>query len=855
MLTHDRSPSPAVRPASPGEEPPLLQLANGLPVRLLHLPDAQRASAFIRVAAGSHDAPLQYPGLAHFLEHLLFLGSRHFSVQEGLMAFVRACGGEVNASTRERHTEYFFEVPASKLGDALARLCDMLAQPLLDVTAQLREREVLQAEFIARGRDRDTLCDTAIGQALAYGHPFSGFHAGNRDTLKVEHAAFQVALEDFHQRFYQAGQLQLVLAGPQSLTELRQLAQLHGAVLRASPSLLQSVAPALLPLRCTTLRVQVPAGLPHLSLCFALQGLPEGYAQAVDFLDTWLSHEVRDGLLDTLRSRGWCDAVQVRRLYQHGDQALLAINFQLSETANAHNRASIRAALFDWLSFFSDQDDWLPWREEYHRIAELRLQRSSPLQLTRYWSERQTADGHLGSQQLWALRRLLSQMQPGNVIELTSSTAPVDGQRQLGFTLNLCEEPQQLAAVEYWNWRLPEANALLQPAPVPAASLATPAVAGLNCLAAGDGSEAALYLQWCFEALPPDGLFEVLQVALRASLQLARQAGVEVRFEEQGNGWQLLLNGRPEVFSALLVDLANVLQRPPNLAWGQGMRCHREQAARAGDEPLVRQLWQRIPELFVKQRSDGYKLLPTPNALAHCWATAQRHAIAVGVPRDRLGALQASLAGLPGQSHALKSAPIQPEPGWHWHDVGLASGEAALVLFCPLASREPFAEVTWRLLVQWLESPFFQRLRSELQLGYAVFCGFRQMAGLPGVLFAVQSPSASVAEIVEHIGVFLQAQKERLASLDDAQLQVLKGNLLEQLQAQTHSVAGLADQAWLAQQRGLPADWTEQLQAQVAAVQPLHLLEACQHLLDATGGCYALANAPKPDSRWQTHFP
>src|SRR6218665_2302410 len=309
MSIHDRIQPPALPPEPFGAEPESMRLGNGLRVRLLHLPHPQRAAAYIRIGAGSHDAPLQYPGLAHFFEHLVFLGSSDFSAQDGLLAYVRACAGEVNASTRERHTEYFFEVPAGKLGDGLARLCDMLARPLLEVAAQLREREVLQAEFVARGQDRTTLSDTAVGQALAYGHPFAGFHAGNRDSLKVEQAAFQLALEDFHQRFYPAGQMQLVFSGPQSVDELRQLAQAHGTVLRGAPQLLQSAAPALLPLRCTTLRLQVPSGLAQLSLYFALQGMPAGYPQAVDFLRTWLSHEVEDGLLDTLRSRGWCDAL------------------------------------------------------------------------------------------------------------------------------------------------------------------------------------------------------------------------------------------------------------------------------------------------------------------------------------------------------------------------------------------------------------------------------------------------------------------------------------------------------------------------------------------------------------------
>lgn len=55
-----------------------LTLANGLQLTLRHAPRLKRSAAALRVHAGSHDAPGKWPGLAHFLEHLFFLGTRAF---------------------------------------------------------------------------------------------------------------------------------------------------------------------------------------------------------------------------------------------------------------------------------------------------------------------------------------------------------------------------------------------------------------------------------------------------------------------------------------------------------------------------------------------------------------------------------------------------------------------------------------------------------------------------------------------------------------------------------------------------------------------------------------------------------
>ena len=163
---------------------------------------ASASAISVRVAVGSHDEPAAHPGLAHFLEHLLFLDCADYSGEQRLMPFVQACAGLLNATTQARHTEYFCEVPADCLEGALARLLDMAARPLLGEPEQAREREVLHAEFIARSQDVDTLLGAALGQALAEGHRCAVFQAGNRDTLPVADESFQQALRAFHQAFY-----------------------------------------------------------------------------------------------------------------------------------------------------------------------------------------------------------------------------------------------------------------------------------------------------------------------------------------------------------------------------------------------------------------------------------------------------------------------------------------------------------------------------------------------------------------------------------------------------------------------------------------------------------------------------
>ncbi len=249
-------------------------LPNGLRLHLAHDPAASRAAAWLRVAAGSHDEPSAHPGLAHFLEHLSFLGGAAFPGDERLMPWLQVRGGQVNASTRGRTTDYFFEVTAEHLGAGLARLIDMLARPLLDIDAQRREREVLEAEYLARSADEQTQIDAALALGLPAGHPLRRFAAGRRDSLALENDAFQRALREFHAAHYHAGNCQLWLQGPQTLDELERLAQracadLPGRAPGASPP------PPLLPFAGEALALRLP-GPPRLVLGFALDALRGG---------------------------------------------------------------------------------------------------------------------------------------------------------------------------------------------------------------------------------------------------------------------------------------------------------------------------------------------------------------------------------------------------------------------------------------------------------------------------------------------------------------------------------------------------------------------------------------------------
>lgn len=728
-----------------------LTLSNGLQVELRHAPHLKRCAAAVRVHAGSHDAPTDYPGLAHFLEHLFFLGTERFPVDDGLMRFVQRQGGQLNATTRERTTEFFFEVPPAAFAGALERLCEMLAQPLLSLERQRAEREVIHAEWVAWSGNAEAQRQYTLLRTVSAKHPLSGFHAGNRDSLPVDEPRFQAALTGFHRRFYQAGQMTLSLVGPHALTELERLAQRFGGLFATGTPLQQSAPPALLdgPLHIPPIEGQ-------LDLLFAHEHLPDGASDAIDYLTTWITDTRPGGLPDALRQRGWLKDFSFTPLYRFGGQALLHARLKLTASADA---GEVEALVRDWLAFLRAVDH-SALLAEYGRLQQSREASAGALELARRERPLRT----LAQPGLTALRALLA----------------ATGESR-------------------YPWHLPEPEPLLaatiadvEPTPVPEGLLVSPVLPASR-------HYAVLYLRWPFEDAAGH-----LRDALKPLIERASRAAVELQWTRSASTWQLRCAGAPAAVLAVI---------------GQALACLVEarQTEPSPEPPLIpiRALMRELPHY-----------LHTPPAPG--WT-----ALATGFDSKAQNALNRLLAAMPGKP----AKPPAPAPLLrHWRHCADASGEHALLLFCPLDD-----EAGGRLLAQLIQGPFYQRLRSELQLGYAVFSALRQIEGRNGLTFGVQSPSANLGEILQHLRDFLA----RPAPLIDAGRETLAAQFDETAMGN----AEVAEWRW---QAHLSGDDSARLETLAAAILKLDqaAIERLWQQLASEKNWLILANGPAPQTGW-----
>ena len=827
------------------QRPALSRLPGGLRIRLLPRLRSTQAAAWVRVHAGSHDAPTAYPGLAHFLEHLLFLGSDSYPQEQGLMPFVQSNGGQLNASTRERHTDFFFQVPAELLQQGLLRLLDMLAHPLLDPAMQLREREVLQAEYLARAQDSDTLCDAALGTLLDTAHPFAGFHAGNRDSLPVETEAFQLALRGYHRRFYHAGQIELLLAGPQSAEELQRLSELADQRLPSAAPVERVPAP--LRASASWLDVQIPNGPPGLHLCFVLDQLPDHSAVALEYLSCWITSEKPGSLLDRLRHEGHCQALKWREPYRYADQAMVVLTLPLGERGRAASEQLI-ARVLGWLRYFEQVADQPDAHEQYRRIRQRSLLGLAPLELLRHWVEPDAWSATSQTDQLQqALGGLLRQLNQREPIVLLSSSEPSPLLTSQGFSVHGRRQAPRQIVPHMHGWQLPEPNRWLLPPASPQRGSAADETT-LRWLEADypDG-QGALYLRWRFAEPPSVGLWYALRCALQPCFQKAEQAGVRLRFEDLGDSWCLGLTGFAEAFPNMVEDLGALLSRPPSQAFVDGSRLAGEAGRLNGDEMLIRQLLRQLPRRVGRgdaSPDEGHWHLDQARLEQH-WQAAQRDGLSLGLAGDLADALAGAMQAMPGVPPDMEPiAATALDGGRRWQDVGLRTSDTALLLFCALPGTEAEIQAAWRLLARLMEGDFYRRLRGELQLGYAVFCGFRQLAGHSGILFAVQSPGASAAEILAHIETFLEDFSHKLTAFSAESIKQAAATLSGLLR--DAEPAASMERAWQNHLAGQNADYPERVAAALGEVSLSELHRQLRLMRLAEGGQLVIANAPPP---------
>uniref|UniRef100_A0A671VTN7 Nardilysin b (N-arginine dibasic convertase) n=1 Tax=Sparus aurata TaxID=8175 RepID=A0A671VTN7_SPAAU len=186
----------------------------------------KQAAAALCISVGSFSDPDDLPGLAHFLEHMVFMGSEKYPAENGFDAFLKKHGGSDNASTDCERTIFQFDVQRKYFREALDRWAQFFICPLMIEDAIDREVEAVDSEYqLARPSDSHRK-EMLFGSLAKPGHPMGKFCWGNAQTLKHEPREKQIntyqRLRHFWKRYYSAHYMTLAVQSKETLDTLEQ---------------------------------------------------------------------------------------------------------------------------------------------------------------------------------------------------------------------------------------------------------------------------------------------------------------------------------------------------------------------------------------------------------------------------------------------------------------------------------------------------------------------------------------------------------------------------------------------------------------------------------------------------------
>jgi nardilysin len=362
------------------------------------------AAAAMVVGVGSMYDPPEAQGLAHFLEHMLFMGTAKYPEENAYEAFLSKHGGSDNAYTEIEYTVYHLSIPQEKLFPALDMFAQFFINPLMKEDSVERELNSIESEFqLSKNSDQcrlqQLMCHTAGDTKL----PFTKFAWGNLESLKETPEKHGVnvmqVLRQFYDQYYFAQNMRLVVIGGYSLDELQKQVESRFSDISPEPReeapfkiqykntsdaweksfetvMSQNPLP-LQPSSLTKIYRLVPVRDRH-SLSITWQVPPQVHhwrSKPCDYLAHLLGHEAKGSLLSALKRKSWvteCYAgVGTDGVEFASSHALFAVSFSLSEEGMNHWEEIIQQVFcyIGMLRYLCDNAQLPEWIHEELRLT------------------------------------------------------------------------------------------------------------------------------------------------------------------------------------------------------------------------------------------------------------------------------------------------------------------------------------------------------------------------------------------------------------------------------------------------------------------------------------------------------
>ncbi len=823
-----------------------LELANGLKVVLISDPAADKSAASLSVYRGSFDDPIERPGLAHFLEHMLFIGTEKYPEPDGYFSYIRGNGGSSNAYTASEVTNYFFDIKPEAFEEGLDRFAQFFIAPLLQKEYAEREKNAVHSEYQLQIKEDGWRAHVVAKQTMNPAHSLSRFNIGSLETLSGD---VHGALINFFENNYSANQMGLVVLDKKSIDAIQpRIIDLFGKIKNRQLNDVQRQDPLFLD-------GQLPVTLRHdnlkeqweLTYTFPIPPITDHYRKKpAGYLANLIGHEGEGSLHKSLSELGWINMLGAGPSIIDDSHATMSIRMQLTEEGADHI-PEITGFLFAYLNLLRDGklEEWI--YEEQALVADLGFRFAEKTSAIATVQALSPALEHYPAKDLLVapylmeefdaslIKRFLRSLVPSNVMIAISAPGYAGQRTEQWFNVQYDLEVGPIDTLEI------DASTLSLPARNPFLPKSLTLVSGDDDipLPVIDDADAQIYVDTDLEFNVPravtyvslrnqSGLMTAENVArsrlysslaqddLNSLAYPALLAGVSYEIGAPPKGFRIAIGGyqdkqfvlleevinrlvnldiREERFSVLkeklLADLRNTMKdRPFRQVLGRLMEELVGSAWPASD--LITELESVSVDDLTRWRDEIFQEVSV-KALIHG-----------NVEDARANSLKELISSYIPLAEDVSSSPtVRKITGKTEVELDIDHNDAAMILYVQDENTSLGARARSALLTHLIAPAYFSSLRTEQQLGYVVSAMNPVFYEQGGISFLIQSPVAGPHRLKKRTQLFLEEQEDQIDQMTEEEFMRNRAGLAARLMQRDKNLHQRAQRYWSELDRGI----------------------------------------------------
>lgn len=344
-----------------------IELRNKMKVLLIHDPSADKSAAALDVNVGAFNDPKGLPGLAHFCEHLLFMGTEKYPKENEYSTFLSHHSGHSNAYTSSQDTNYYFEVGSHSLEGALDRFAQFFISPLFSKDCKDREIRAVDSENKKNLQNDNWRLHQLDKSLTSPAHPYHGFSTGNYTTLGINPVEkgldVRQELIEFYKSHYSANLMRLVILGKEDLDTLTSWAVEKFSQVPNSdkPRPHWESPPYDNPHLGKLIRAKPVMETRSLEISFPVPDMSEQWEyKPGSYYSHLLGHEGKGSLLYYLKGKGWANELSCGAMTISKGFAVFVVEVELTKDG-FENYKEIVKNVFEYLKMLQEEkpQEWI----------------------------------------------------------------------------------------------------------------------------------------------------------------------------------------------------------------------------------------------------------------------------------------------------------------------------------------------------------------------------------------------------------------------------------------------------------------------------------------------------------------